>query len=96
MTNTIKLQGNASQAPTISATKNHTIVAHLTIAADREGSRTSFIPVIAFAEAAETIDKRVTTGTKVEIIGHVTHSAKYGTQIVATFVKALDRALVVA
>lgn len=98
MTNKLSLEGNVARDPQITPTKDGKgLVARITVAVDRDNRRgADFIPIVAFGDAAEQINARVTTGTKIKIIGRVTHSAKRGTDLVADYVGILDRALVVA
>lgn len=96
--NKLTLEGNVARDPQITPTKDgRGLVARITIAVDREGRRgADFIPVVAFGDAAEQINARVGTGTKVKIIGRVSHSPKHGLDLVVDYIGILDRALVVA
>lgn len=96
--NTVKLKGNATAEPRISPTKSEDgVVAFVTIAVNRPNlRRPDYVSVVAFGDEALKINDRVTTGTELEVIGHVSSSRQYGLQVVVDFVQVGNGALAVA
>lgn len=68
------LTGRLTKEPSITAT-NTTTVARFTLAVDRkfkkDGDQADFISCVAFGKSAESIEKYVTKGTKINLVGKI-------------------------